>query len=89
MIDKVPKASHALVDQRKIVEYLLSSEHPVGKNKARVFARCGYGREHVEQIIAELKIHVQNGQVVDVIDSPYGVKYCVEGFIRCTGIANL
>jgi len=34
---RVPNAEHAFVDQRKLVDYCLDDQHPVGKHKARVF----------------------------------------------------
>ncbi|MFN8527527.1 MAG: hypothetical protein U0670_02835 [Anaerolineae bacterium] len=34
---KIPNADKAVVDFQKLVEYCLSSEHPRGKHKAKVF----------------------------------------------------
>jgi hypothetical protein len=39
---KLPFAEHAVVNAAKVRDYLLSSGHPVGRFKARVFAAIGY-----------------------------------------------
>ena len=36
----MPRGASAVVDTRKVVDYLLSREHPVDRNKARVFERA-------------------------------------------------
>lgn len=35
---KLPNGGRAVVDLRKLTDYCLSSQHPRGRNKARVFA---------------------------------------------------
>jgi hypothetical protein len=37
----IPHAVIAVIDQRKLTEYLLSNRHPVGRHKARVFCALG------------------------------------------------
>ena len=34
---KVPNAEHAFIDARKLTDYCLNENHPVGKHKARLF----------------------------------------------------
>ena len=48
---KLPDAARAVVDEAKIRAYLLSSEHPVGRFKSRVFNAVGYRHDswHVLQ----------------------------------------
>ncbi|MFO0327747.1 MAG: DUF6883 domain-containing protein, partial [Gemmatimonadota bacterium] len=41
--------------RRKVRDYLLSPEHPVGRFKARVFAAAGYRREAWQQLREELR----------------------------------
>jgi hypothetical protein len=41
---KLPLAERAVVDASKVRDYLLSSEHPVGRFKARVFGAVGYNQ---------------------------------------------
>lgn len=37
---RLPRGESAVVDLRKITDYLLSPNHPLGRHKARVFARA-------------------------------------------------
>ena len=41
---KLPNGERAIVDTRKLLEYCLNSEHPRGRNKARVFLRLESAR---------------------------------------------
>ena len=47
-------ASRAIVAEAKVRDYLLSSEHPVGRFKARVFAAVGYRRDAWERFRDDL-----------------------------------
>jgi hypothetical protein len=47
---KLPNGERAIVDTRKLLEYCLNSEHPRGRNKARVFASVGIQRANAEQL---------------------------------------
>ena len=40
---KIPNPEKAIVSQRKILDYLLSVTHPIGRFKAKIFADLGYG----------------------------------------------
>jgi hypothetical protein len=39
---KLPRAERVQIEDRKVVEYLLSRTHPVGRFKARLFAAIGF-----------------------------------------------
>lgn len=79
----VPNRQNALVEHEKIIGYLLSSAHPVGRNKARIFARCGYDPGNAHELTAELKRVITNGQLVKVVESQWGLKYIVDGMLHC------
>ena len=51
---KLPNAEHAIVDEAKVRDYLLSSEHPVGRFKARVFRAAGYDRDNWQRLRDDL-----------------------------------
>lgn len=62
---KLPNGERAIVEIRKLVEYCLNSQHPRGRNKARVFAAVG--------IAAANTADAQTGIV-----NPYGHHYIVD-----------
>jgi len=55
---RLPGADRAVIDDRKIREYFLSPTHPLGRFKAHVFARIGYGADDWK--ILELDLRTQH-----------------------------
>ena len=51
---KLPNASAARVEFEKIVGYLLSDAHPVGKAKAQFFRVLGFDASRPEELLAGL-----------------------------------
>ena len=45
---KLPNADQAVVDRRKIMDYLLSSRHPDGRGVAAFFSGFGFRTTHWE-----------------------------------------
>lgn len=52
---KLPAGGDVLVEERKVLEYLLSRSHPVGRFKARVFAALGFESTNVAAFIEEVR----------------------------------
>ena len=40
---KLPNGEQAIIDERKVREYLLSPSHPVGRFKLKFFSGIGFG----------------------------------------------
>jgi hypothetical protein len=49
-----PDFSAAVVDQGKVLNYLLSASHPAGRSRARFFAQMGFVRENWADLAAAL-----------------------------------
>ena len=47
---KLPNGEYAIVDIKKLLEYCLNSDHPRGRNKARVFASVGIREANAEDL---------------------------------------
>ena len=54
---KLPNAEQARVDRAKVVDYLLSTEHEKGRDKAGFFARFGFAAERWEDLADALRVH--------------------------------
>ena len=76
---KLPAGGDVLIEERKVVEYLLSRSHPVGRFKARVFAALGFDTMNVAAFIAELRRIAAAGEVSEVLATTFGEKYIVPG----------
>ena len=55
----LPNAENAIVDPRKVRDYLLSPTHPIGHFKAVVFNALGYSVENWELLAEDLRAHAQ------------------------------
>ena len=76
---KLPEAEHAIISERKVVEYLLNEWHPVGCSKAIYFQAFGFHSTDWEEFAQSLRLHAVRENVVRTSVSDYGVVYRVEG----------
>ena len=60
---RLPNADRAQVDRVKVVNYLLSTEHQHGRDKAAAFLRFGFSPERWEEFAEALRAH---GPVHDI-----------------------
>lgn len=76
---RLPNAAEAFVDQTKLSSYLLKPEHPVGRNKARVFrAALGLTQEDAERLKAALLAAAADEEALLERSDAYGAHYSVE-----------
>lgn len=77
---KVPNWEQAVVDKKKLQEYLLSPTHPVGRFKARYFSTLGYEATDWKVLEADLKA-ILDSDAAEAIGSEFGTKFTVQGSI--------
>ena len=82
---KLPNSQKAVVDERKVREYLLSSSHPVGRFKARFFGSIGFSAEAWSGFVEALQRLAVEGDAQVLDESEYGQKYVVRGRIGGPG----
>jgi hypothetical protein len=75
----LPNASRAIIEPAKLRDYLLSTEHPVGRFKARFFRGLGYTRENWEILRDDLLRLAAAGEVTVGQPGAHGQKYEVSG----------
>ena len=76
---KLPNAASANVRREKITHYLLSSEHPVGRHKARFFKILGFDRSTWEELARSLQRHATEYAVSCVRETAFGNAYVIDG----------
>lgn len=76
---KLPQIEQATIAERKITEYLLSLTHPSGSSKARYFTHHGFSRDSWEAFAHALRRHATENDVVEMLHTPRGISYTVEG----------
>ena len=76
---ELPNKSRAYVPLEKVVDYLLSETHPVGKSKAKYFRSYGFTDETAGELVQGLLTIAQNFSVESSERSRFGVKYVLDG----------
>lgn len=78
----LPHADNALVSKDKICGYLLSSVHPVGRFKARVFLSLGYRVAVWTALRDDLLQHGRTGTVLQIENNAYGMKVVIGATLK-------
>jgi hypothetical protein len=79
---KLPEATKAIVERKKLVDYLLNPAHRIGASKANFFASFGFSAEKWEVLAEALRVHGQINEVKRVRETGFGPRYEVEGKIK-------
>lgn len=75
---KLPNGDHAIVEIRKLLECCLDSQHPRGRNKARVFASVGIREADAEELRTALFAAAGGADVEIGAANVYGQRYIVD-----------
>src|SRR3712207_3450563 len=71
-------AQNAVIDERKIRDYVLDMSNPAGRNKARVIrAATGMTRVNYKNLIEQIKQAILVSEVEPVEPIPYGERFRV------------
>ena len=77
----LPNSDRATVDERKLIDYVLSPEHPIGRFKAAFFRRHGFTADNWQALGEQLLALAQNEDAEEGERSRYGQKYLVSGIL--------
>jgi hypothetical protein len=78
----IPNSERAVVDRRKLTDYLLARSHPVGRGKSRFFERLGFSNNDPEALEAALCSLAAGSDQVTQQDTGFGTKYIADGQLR-------
>ena len=76
-MSRLPKAEDAIIDDDKIIKYLLSETHPIGSAKAKYFKNLGFTAEAAEQFRKALRRHAMDRTIVEQEKNSFGEKFVV------------
>ncbi len=79
---KLPHPKKITIPKEKLVNYILSETHPTGKFKARIFRKLGFDETNINIFKKELQLIVKSQETTEVLVSPYGTKYIIDGQIK-------
>ena len=76
-------ADRAIIDARKLSDYVLNPSNPVGRHKARVLAAAlGFDRSNIRLLIEELRRGVVAHDAERGLVDEYGARYRVDMSVR-------
>ena len=76
---KLPEGEKAIVDGRKIREYLVSRSHPAGRFKAQFFANLGFGPPNWQVVAPAILRRATNDDARHVEEAEHGRECSVPG----------
>ncbi|MGR3179296.1 MAG: DUF6883 domain-containing protein [Candidatus Anammoxibacter sp.] len=79
---KLPNRKFAYISNVKLVDYLLSETHPVGRSKARFFRSFGFDETNLDLLRERLITIAQSCEVQYQFPSPHGEKYIIDGLLK-------
>ena len=79
---KLPNAHNAIVERKKIVDYLLDPAHPDHSGKAEFLEALGFRRKEWKTLAAAFLALAQQAEVAQHMKSPHGQKYVIIGRIE-------
>lgn len=79
---KLPNAENALVEDAKLLGYLLNHDHPHGTHKARYLGRFGFSSDNLDAARSALLKHGRSYDIARVVQTGYGPRYAVEGVLE-------
>jgi hypothetical protein len=74
----LPNADRAIVEERRIREYLLNLAHPAGGPKARFFVAHGFASDDWNQLQASLITQGRVNTVSKTVGTGWGIRCTVE-----------
>lgn len=88
MQKRLPQPDALIVEQKKIVEYLLNPGHLDGAAKADYFRRFGFDFDAWEVLAEALRRHGQERDLVKRVETQFGTKFVVECAIETPNQRN-
>jgi uncharacterized protein DUF6883 len=79
---KLPGIEQAIIDSRKIREYILSPSHPVGRFKAAFFEKLGFTEGNWWDLEVALRKLSEEGEAEVLEHTRYGQKYRIRGILE-------
>jgi len=78
---QLPNRLQAYIPSEKLHAYLLSETHAVGKAKATFSRALGFNETNAHLLEHGLLTLAHSAPVQEIVPSPHGVKYIIEGVI--------
>lgn len=78
----LPHAHLAIIEHKKITDYLMNPAHPDNGGKAAFFASLGFSESAGQTLASALLAIASSFPVSKSMESTHGIKYIVDGVIQ-------
>jgi hypothetical protein len=78
----LPHREAAFIQPQKLTGYLLSETHEIGRSKAKLLRTFGFNDNNVDSLQQELLQIAYTQEVQEIIPTPHGTKYILDGTIK-------
>ena len=82
MAERLPNANEARIDPRKLRDYVLNTEHTIGKYKATFFVEIGYSADNWQKLESDIREQHLSQPAEPGQESPFGRKYTITAPLR-------
>lgn len=79
---KLPHRQNAYIPKSKLINYLLSEAHPVGRSKAKIFRGIGFNETNVAMLSEMLLKIAQSQEVREIKNLDFGTNYVLDGILQ-------
>lgn len=79
MVTGYSREASLIIADEKISGYILAHDHPTGAGKAAFFLRFGFRRSRPQELVWALKRHARSAAVIAATQTPFGLKYALDG----------
>jgi fructose-specific component phosphotransferase system IIB-like protein len=78
----LPNREAAFIQPQKLTGYLLSETHEIGHSKAKLLRAFGFNDNNVALLQQELLKIAYTQDIQEIIQTPHGTKYVLDGKIQ-------
>lgn len=71
-MSRLPEADRVIIEERKLNDYLLSTEHPFGRSKARFFFDLGFRKGATGTLSEALRRHAAESTITASEETDFG-----------------
>jgi len=79
---KLPNSEAAYIPYPKLVDYLLSEVHSVGRIKARFFRSLGFDETNADILEQNLLAICRSEPVAKLVETEHGAKFIINGLLE-------
>ena len=79
---KLPQNDKVIIPREKLTGYVLSETHATGRFKGKLFRSLGFSERNVNLFEKALLKIARFQEVKEILTSPYGIKYIIDGNMK-------